>query len=54
LCIAYFCGRYDETATVQDVFKRITAFQGHRVEGPKDAAVLAVVMELEKLRKMDA
>ena len=54
LCTAYFYGRYDETATVQDVFKRITAFQGHRVEGPKDAAVLAVVTELEKLRKMDA
>ncbi len=42
--------RYDEAATVHDVFKRITAFQGHRVEGPKDEAALAVVVELEKLR----
>ncbi len=31
--------RYDEKATVQDVFKKITASQGHRVEGPKDKAI---------------
>ncbi len=43
--------RYDELATVQDVFKKITASQGHRVEGPKDKAILAVVEELEKLRR---
>ncbi len=38
---------------MQDVFKRITAFQGHRVEGAKDKAILAVADELEKLRKME-
>lgn len=43
--------RYDEQATVQDVFKRITASQGHRVEGPKDKAILTVVGDLEKLRR---
>lgn len=38
---------------MQDVFKRITAFQGHRVEGAKEKAILAVADELEKLRKME-
>lgn len=53
ICLTFAFGRYDEAATVQDVFKRITAFQGHRVEGAKDAAILAVAEELEKLRKME-
>jgi hypothetical protein len=29
----------------------ITASQGHRVEGPKDKAMLTAVEQLEKLRK---